>query len=149
VQETLLKGFRALDSLKPGTSPKSWLLTILRNTHVDHLRKKAGKALISLDGLDTDLPAVQETPVAPDTSLDALLEQFGDAQLVEALRDLPSEIGWSVLLVDVEGLTYPEAADIMSVPVGTAKSRVFRGRTMLREAIALNVSGGARRLGER
>lgn len=149
VQETLLKAFRSIDQLKPGTKPRAWLMTILRNTHVDRVRLRVGKSAISLASLEADFPANPETEVIPDAEMESLLERLGDEQLIAALRDLPPEICWSVLLVDVEGLTYAEAAEILDVPAGTAKSRVFRGRAMLRNAILMNASAGENRLGKR
>jgi RNA polymerase sigma-70 factor, ECF subfamily len=146
VQETLLKAFRSIDSFRRGTSPKAWLMTILRNAHVDRVRQRAGKNALSLDSLEVDLAAEDEEAPSQDVELDALIERLGDEQLIAALRDLPPEISWTVLLVDVEGMTYPEAAEVLEVPVGTAKSRVFRGRAMLREAISLNASGAFKRL---
>ena len=146
VQEAFVKAFRAIDSLKPGTNPKAWLMTILRHAHLDRVRARVGKTALSLESLKVDLPAGEVGPTDVDTSMDALIERLGDQQMINAVRTLPVDISWSVLLVDVEGLTYPEAAAILDVPVGTAKSRVFRGRAMLRELLALNGSPAAKRL---
>jgi RNA polymerase sigma-70 factor (ECF subfamily) len=55
--------------------------------------------------------------------------------LIDALRQLPDEIRWTLLLVDVEGMDHADAARVLDVPVGTIKSRAHRGRTMLREAL--------------
>ena len=66
----------------------------------------------------------------------AVLQGFGDAQIIEALKQLPEEIRWSLLLVDVEQLDQTEAARVLDVPVGTIKSRLHRGRAMLRAALS-------------
>jgi RNA polymerase sigma-70 factor, ECF subfamily len=64
-----------------------------------------------------------------------LLEAFSDAQVIEALLELPEEMRWTLLLVDVEGLSLSEAAQVMAVPEGTVKSRCHRGRSLLRATL--------------
>ena len=64
-----------------------------------------------------------------------LLEQFSDAEMIDALSRLPEEIRWTLLLVDVEGMDHKEAAGVLDVPVGTIKSRAHRGRMMLRDKL--------------
>jgi RNA polymerase sigma-70 factor (ECF subfamily) len=140
-QETLLKAFRALDTFQPGTDVKAWLMTILRNTRIDRLRSRAAHARdVSLDAMpfepasDEGGPArVDEHPAWDDPQ--ALLQRFSDRHMIQALRRLPEEIRWTLLLVDVEGIDHAEAAAILGVPVGTVKSRAHRGRRMLREAL--------------
>lgn len=65
----------------------------------------------------------------------ALLEQFADVEVIKALQALPEEMRWTLLLVDVEGLDFATAAEILNVPVGTVKSRAHRGRAMLKEKL--------------
>lgn len=142
VQETLLKAFRHLDQFTDGTEARKWLIAILRNTRIDRVRSQAGKSAMSLDAAEIDPPA--DEPVEDNTgawhNADALLDVLSDQQMIDALLKLPEEIRWSMLLVDVEGLQMTEAADVMQVPAGTVKSRLFRGRRMLREL--LTKSGG-------
>src|SRR3954468_12109186 len=135
-QETLVKAFRAMDTFRDGTDVKSWLMTILRNARIDHLRSRASHARdVSLD----HLPFEPADPLPAATDQDpawgephALLQQFSDAAVIEALKRLPEEIRWTLLLVDVEGMDHADAAAVMGVPVGTVKSRAHRGRAMLR-----------------
>jgi RNA polymerase sigma-70 factor (ECF subfamily) len=132
-QEAMLKAFDAIDSLTRNSNPKAWLLTILRHAYVDRLRK--GREEVSLQELDVD-------PAAPEGYVDTwgdparTLAEFSDQQIIDALRTLPREICWTLLLVDVEGLDDREAAEAMKIPAGTVKSRLHRGRKMLREALA-------------
>ena len=65
----------------------------------------------------------------------AMLAQIDDPHLIEALKSLSDSIKWTLLLVDVEGLSHQEAAEIMEVPVGTVKSRAHNGRRMLRDRL--------------
>jgi len=92
---------------------------------------------VSVEDLASE-PPEKRTPVTEqDFRTAAAIEEIGDDELVAALKALPEEIRLAVILVDVEDLDYAEAAEIMAIPTGTAKSRVFRGRTMLRELITV------------
>jgi len=70
---------------------------------------------------------------APDP--EALLESFSDGDVIGALRSLPKDIRWTLLLADVEQLDYSEVAAVLDVPVGTVKSRVHRGRSLIKDAL--------------
>ncbi len=129
-QEAMLKAFRAIDSLRNVAGAKTWLLTILRNCHIDRIR--AGKLEVKCETLEVDPespPDFQQEHVISD--VDQVLESFSDEQVIRALRRLPHDICWTLLLVDVEGLDDAEAAVILSIPTGTVKSRLHRGRKML------------------
>jgi len=69
---------------------------------------------------------------------DHLLENFTDRRMIVALKELPKEIRWALLLMDVEGLDQRETAEVLEIPVGTVKSRTHRGRDMLRAALQPN-----------
>ena len=134
-QEAMLKGFDALDSLSPGSNGKAWLLTILRHAHIDRVR--ARREEVSLDAMDADLPAEPSGAEDADAWGDPArtFAEFSDPQLIHALKSLPAEIRWTLLLVDVEGLDDADAAGVLKVPTGTIKSRLHRGRRMLRDAL--------------
>jgi len=136
-QETMIKAFRRLDSFAEGSDTKAWLLTILRNTRIDHLRSKKNTASqVSLDQMLSEPADESETSLADDPSdwfdPEAMLQGFSDQQMIDALRKIPEEIRWTLLLVDVQCLEQREAAVILDVPEGTVKSRAHRGRAMLR-----------------
>ncbi len=138
VQETLLKAYRHLHQFTHGTDARGWLLTILRNTRIDRIRAIAGhKAEISIDQAEMDLPGPDPVPDGSGSWDDpeAMLERLSDQTMIEALLELPEEIRWSLLLVDVEGLEMADAAGIMEIPVGTVKSRLHRGRRMMKEKL--------------
>ncbi|HEX8340410.1 MAG TPA: sigma-70 family RNA polymerase sigma factor [Tepidisphaeraceae bacterium] len=138
-QETLLKALRFIGRFSAGTDGRAWLLTILRNTRIDALRRTGRRAgEISLDALPVEPPARgDQAGRAPATKEEAesLLDGFSDDAMIAALRALPEEIRWTLLLVDVEGLDQREAARVLDVPPGTVKSRAHRGRAMLRIAL--------------
>lgn len=134
-QETLLKAFGALDQFVPGTNMPAWLARILRNTRIDRLRSAQGSAgNVSLDALALDVADEPDETEQWDNPAE-VLNAFGDEEIIEALKALPEEIRWTLLLVDVQGLALQEAATVLEIPVGTVKSRVFRGRRMLKEAL--------------
>jgi RNA polymerase sigma-70 factor (ECF subfamily) len=136
-QETLLKAFAAIDSFREGTDMRAWLMRILRNVRIDKLRSKTREAAnVSLDAAEIDPPAGEEPGAVDDEEAwhepQRVLEAFSDHQIIAALRDLPEEIRFTLLLVDVQQLDHADAASILEVPVGTIKSRAHRGRAMLR-----------------
>ncbi len=141
-QETLLKAWRSLvnfDLREHGV--RAWLLTILRNSWRDSLRSgKRHGGDISLESLVHE-PAAMEKPSHPPTDIhsagdaDAMMNNFSDQCVIDALRSLRDEYRWTVLLVDVSDLSYEEAAALLEVPVGTVRSRLFRGREMLRDSL--------------
>lgn len=139
MQETMLKAFRAINSLRPGSDARAWLLQILRNTRIDRLRRGAHEmGTVSLSQHDLAISAADAQESMDETSWrnqEKLLEAFSDSQVISAIKTLPEEIAWTLLLVDVEGLTHGEASRILNIPEGTVKSRGFRGRQMLRNVL--------------
>jgi RNA polymerase sigma-70 factor (ECF subfamily) len=143
-QDTLVKAFRAIEQFKEGTDARKWLLSILRNTRIDRLRARALSAKeVSLDQFPMD---VADGRSAQATEGDGtwenpieILSKFSDNAVIAALQKLPEEVRWTLLLVDVEDLKNDEAATLLSVPVGTVKSRMHRGRALLRDAL-INVA---------
>ncbi len=143
-QDTMVKAMRAIDSYRDGTDMKAWLLTILRRTHIDELRVERNRPRkLSLDAEGVDLPGEPGTSEIPgggrfDEQWDEpeeLMDRFEDDTVVEALRSLPDDIRWTLLLIDVEQMEQAEAAKVLGVAVGTIKSRTHRGRAMLRDRL--------------
>ena len=140
-QEVMLKAYRHLEQLQAGTDAKAWLMTILRHTRIDRIRAAAAHQRdVSLEDLGSEPPATAAANAANAADEvwnepEALLQEFSDQQVIQALKKLPEEIRWTLLLIDVEGMDQADAATILGVPVGTIKSRAHRGRGMLREAL--------------
>jgi RNA polymerase sigma-70 factor (ECF subfamily) len=136
-QDVMVKAFNNLDRFT-GDDIRPWLYAILRNARIDRLRSTANdREVQSLDAAAVDLPDSAPADTGPgrwDQPAE-MLEAFSDAQVVDAMKSLPEEIRWTLLLVDVEGLDHVQAASILSIPVGTVKSRAHRGRSMLRDAL--------------
>ena len=133
-QETLVKAFKSIHRFETGSNAKGWVSAILRNTWIDRLRAGGRHGVVlSVEEHEVDVAAgvgVAEMDVEDPAGM---LEQFSDADMVRALKKLPEEIRWTLLLVDVEGLEHGQAAEILDVPEGTVKSRAHRGRRMMRE----------------
>lgn len=130
VQATLIKGFQAWDSFD-GRYLRSWLLSILRNEHLARVRQR--RPTTSLYELECDEPADEDI-------WNSLVTRDQAARIREELDKLPLEYRMAVHLCDVEELSYEEAAHAMDVPIGTVRSRLFRGRTMLRMRLEPNLS---------
>ena len=127
VQETCLRGWRSFHRFERGTNCRAWLYTILFRT-LGERRRELRRELEMFDGqpLDdarTPAPGVVEPAVTPH-------------QIEKAFAALPLAFTTVVLLVDVEGLSYKEAAAALDVPVGTVMSRLHRGRRLLRQKLA-------------
>ncbi len=130
VQETLLRAFRSIESFD-GRYPRAWLLTILRNTNINLGRKKRPGLLIDPDSTEyTDVLSDHETPES--RHVDATF----DATIDEAFAALSPDFRQIVDLVDLHGLAYQEAADVLGIPVGTVMSRLHRARRSIRNTVA-------------
>ena len=127
VQETYLQAWRSFHRFAPGTNCRAWLHKILLFTYSNQRRKRARQPFL------VDLDAAGESCLLIDTPPP-------DALTLEAIRAAFDRLGepfrTAILLVDVEGLTYREAADALNVPIGTVMSRLSRGRQLLRVALA-------------
>ena len=129
-QEVFIRVFRSLDSYTPGTF-EGWLHRITTNLFLDGARRKQR---IRFDPLSDERAArLESADVAPDTSY---ADQRFDDDIERALATLPPDFRAAVVLCDVEGLTYEEIAEILDAKLGTVRSRIHRGRAMLRRALA-------------
>jgi RNA polymerase sigma-70 factor, ECF subfamily len=134
VQETYLRAYRTFANFKEGTNCKAWLFKILYSIFVNKYRKHQREAdTISIEELEQTF---HRTLADGDwqTNFPALTRSGLDWQEPEvnrALARLPEDFRSAVLLVDVQGFTYDEAAAVLECPVGTLRSRLFRARRML------------------
>jgi RNA polymerase sigma-70 factor (ECF subfamily) len=127
VQEALLRVRKGLQTYEPG-SMEGWLSRIVTNVFLDEMRRRKRRPLEALpDDPERLLPAA---PPADDPR-DSLSE---DVQ--SALRRLPEDFRAAVVLCDVVGMSYEEIGDALEIPVGTVRSRIHRGRRMLRSLLA-------------
>ena len=137
VQETVARALANRAQFHPGTNLRSWLLTIERSIFLNSYRSvRHAPQLQSMDNLDENtlygLSAMSASPGAEHV----LLRGQIDDRIVDALRTLPEHYRMAVLLRDVQGLSYAEIAQQMGCALGTVMSRLHRGRTLLRQALA-------------
>jgi len=137
VQDTFLKAYRSWHRFEPGTNCRSWLFTICKNTFRRRFKRERLRPEIEKEAGDEDaMPIVMSHVGAEKMGLGDLFDRL-DVQpaLEKAMDDLPELFRAVVGLVDLEGLSYHEAADVLEVPVGTVRSRLFRARRRLQEAL--------------
>jgi RNA polymerase sigma-70 factor (ECF subfamily) len=140
VQETYLRAYRGFDGFEAGTNLKAWLYRILTNTYINTYRaKKRRPDETELDDVE-DLYLYHrigglEAAMAGRSAEDELLDRFSEAEVKEAVEDLPENFRMAVLLADVEGFSYKEIADILDIPIGTVMSRLHRGRKALQKRL--------------
>lgn len=138
MQEAMLSAYRAFSSFR-GDNLRSWLLRIVANACRDILKSRRARPSLSLESLvldpqDPTSPAV-ELPATEESPEDyALRAELGRA-IEEGLQALTYEQRLAVTLVDIQGLSYEEAAQAMGCSLGTVKSRVSRGRTAVRDLL--------------
>lgn len=136
VQETFLRAFRFWDRFEPGTNCRAWLLTIAHNLFRNRYREQQKLAHdVEFDDASFD-PGSHPTAVAASGDpAHLVLSQSLDGEVEEALRALPADYREAVLLVDIQELTYEEAALAMDCPIGTVRSRLSRGRRLLHDSL--------------
>lgn len=125
-QDTFLTVFRKAHQFKAKSAVGTWIYRIAVNTCYDQIRKAKRRAADSMpDYLDLI-----------DESAEAAVDSAGLRPDIErALLSLPQEFRAAIVLADMEGISLPETAEILGVPLGTVKSRVFRGRRQLAERL--------------
>jgi RNA polymerase sigma factor (sigma-70 family) len=126
VQEALLRVRKGLQTYQPG-SMEAWLSRIVTNVFLDEVRRRRRRPV---EALPEDPERLLPSSPGADEATDSLPD---DVQA--ALRRLPEDFRTAVVLCDVVGLSYEEIADALSVPVGTVRSRIHRGRRLLRAAL--------------
>jgi RNA polymerase sigma-70 factor, ECF subfamily len=137
VQETYLQAWRSFHRFEAGTNCRAWLYKILLFTYSAQKRKRARQPFL------VDIDAASESALLVDSPTpDALTAEAVKA----AFERLPEGFRTLVLLVDVEGLTYREAAEALNVPIGTVMSRLSRGRGLLRLELAQHAPDSAAHL---
>jgi RNA polymerase sigma-70 factor (ECF subfamily) len=139
VQETYLKAFAAFGQYQQGTNIKAWLHRILENTYINQYRKQQNQPFYSpLEELeDWQLGEAESRTATSSRSAEAeAIDHLPASAVKDALQSIPEDFRAAVYLVDVEGYSYQEVADIMDTPAGTVMSRLHRGRKLLREQLA-------------
>ena len=139
VQETYIRAFRFREQFTLGTNMKAWLFRILTNTFINTYRRKAAQPEVTdLEGVDEfslyrRMAGDRAASSSPDPEAE-LLSRVVDTEVTDALEELPEKFRTTVLL-DVEGFSYKEIAEMLSIPIGTVMSRLHRGRKFLQKRL--------------
>ena len=132
VQETLINAAGAIERFD-GTSPRAWLLTIMRNEWHNAWRKKQPSYVGDWNLVVDSKPAFNAE--LPRSAEDEVFRGITDSGLLNTVNSLTEEFRSVLILIDVEGFSYAEAAEILGVPIGTIMSRRSRARAKVRKNI--------------
>jgi len=139
MQETYLKAWKGFDSYLPGRPFLNWLLRIMQRAYLDTRRRdnpiRKAESLNSMispsDGEVQELPIPDDGP-APDQEL---MQDELRIQIRSALAELPEVYRHAIEMCDLEGMSYSEIAEIQNTTIGTVRSRIHRGRRLLRDIL--------------
>jgi RNA polymerase sigma-70 factor (ECF subfamily) len=138
VQETYLRAYRSWHTFELGSDCRRWLFTICRNVFLRTRERERRKVEVSTDAELEAMAAMNVATAARRDGYDDLFDRLDlRPAIAHAIARLPDVFRMAVVLVDVEGQSYDEAAVILGVPIGTIRSRLFRGRRLLQEALLL------------
>jgi RNA polymerase sigma-70 factor, ECF subfamily len=133
VQDTIVKAFRFFSSYEKGTNAKAWLFRILKNSYINSYRKKSSKPQeIDYDEVATFYETIRAERTETSDLEDKMFRELIDDDITKALDEIPEDFRTVVLLCDVEDFTYEEIANMLDVPIGTIRSRLHRGRNLLK-----------------
>jgi RNA polymerase sigma-70 factor (ECF subfamily) len=134
-QETFLRAFQAWSTFRPGTDCRKWLFTICRNVFLRN--RQRSKRFVSDGDAENELRAMRDLySQALAQGLNDLFDRMDVGPAFErALRELLPEYREAVILIDVEDYSYAEAANVVGVPIGTIRSRLFRARRRLQQSL--------------
>jgi RNA polymerase sigma-70 factor, ECF subfamily len=133
VQDTIVKAYRFFDSYEKGTNAKAWLFRILKNSYINNYRKKSKKPQeVDYDEVATFYETIRAERTETSDLEDKMFRELIDDDISNALDEIPEDFRTVVLLCDVEDFTYEEIANMLDVPIGTIRSRLHRGRNLLK-----------------
>jgi RNA polymerase sigma-70 factor (ECF subfamily) len=133
VQDTYVRALRYQHSFQTGTNLRAWLFAIMRNLYWDRF-KGSRRESVSLDEVG-DFALYDQLKSATDLPELEVLDRIAASEVVKAVEELPPLHREVVLLVDVEGFSYKEAAEALEIPIGTVMSRLHRARQQLQKSL--------------
>ncbi|WP_103666166.1 sigma-70 family RNA polymerase sigma factor [Gracilimonas amylolytica] len=133
VQDTIVKAYRFFSSYEKGTNAKAWMFRILKNSFINNYRKTSKKpSQVDYDEVSSYYESIRAERTDTSDLESLMFREMMDDDLSNALTRLPEDFRTVVLLCDVEGYTYEEIANMLDVPIGTIRSRLHRGRNLLK-----------------
>ena len=138
VQETYLRAYRSWHTYAPGSDCRRWLFTICRNAFLRSLERE--RPTVDLDDVERDVIGAGEVYVA--ALEEGYTELFARTDIGPAIdravQELPEPFRTTLVLVDVQDQSYESAAEVLGVPIGTIRSRLFRGRRLVQERLLVH-----------
>lgn len=133
VQDSIVKAYRFFGSYERGTNAKAWVFRILKNSFINNYRRTANRPQeVDYNEVESYYESIRAERTET-TDLERLMfNELMDDDLSRALHKLPEDFRTVVLLCDVENYTYEEIANMLDVPIGTIRSRLHRGRNLLK-----------------
>lgn len=136
VQETYMKAYRFFESFEKGTNCKAWLFRILKNSYINKYRKESKEPdKVDYDEIKEFYHTVKHSSLDSNDMQEKMFGELLDDEVARALESLPEDFKEVVQLCDIEGFTYEEIANMVDCPIGTVRSRLHRGRKILRDKL--------------
>jgi len=133
VQETYLKAFRFWDKYEKGTNIRAWLFRIMKNSYINRYRKETKEPdTVDYDDIQNFYKSIRYATADPNDLEEKIFGGLLEDNVARAIESLPEDFRTVVILCDIEGLSYEEIAEFVDCPIGTIRSRLHRGRKMLR-----------------
>ena len=133
VQETYMKAFRFWDKYEKGTNIRAWLFRIMKNSYINRYRKEVKEPdTVDYNDIQNFYKSIRYATADPNDLEEKIFGGLLEDNVARAIESLPEDFRTVVILCDIEGLSYEEIAEFVDSPIGTIRSRLHRGRKMLR-----------------
>jgi len=133
VQETFLKAYRFWDKYEQGTNIRAWLFRIMKNSYINRYRKESKEPeTVDYEEIQNFYHSIRYAATDQNDLQEKIFGGLFEDDVARALEELPEDFRTVVILCDIEGLSYEEIAEFVDCPVGTVRSRLHRGRKILR-----------------
>jgi RNA polymerase sigma-70 factor (ECF subfamily) len=136
LQDTYLKAYRFWDKYEKGTNIRAWLFRIMKNSYINLYRKASKEPdTVDYDDVQNFYQTIRDQSTDPNDLQEKLFGNLLGDDVARALESLPEDFRTVIILCDIEGFTYEEIAEFVECPVGTVRSRLHRGRKLLRDKL--------------
>ena len=133
VQETFMKAYRFWDKYEKGTNIRAWLFRIMKNSYINRYRKETKEPeTVDYNDIQNFYHTIRYESSDPNDLQEKIFGGLLEDDVARALESLPEDFRTVVILCDIEGLSYEEISEFVNCPIGTVRSRLHRGRLMLR-----------------
>jgi RNA polymerase sigma-70 factor (ECF subfamily) len=133
LQETYMKAYRFWDKYEKGTNIRAWLFRIMKNSYINRYRRETKTPdTVDYEDIQNYYNVIKAESADPNDLQEKIFGGLLDDDVTRALETIPEDFRTVVILCDIEGLTYEEIAEFVNCPIGTVRSRLHRGRKMLR-----------------